>query len=133
MNEKQNYPARGKMSADGRYYTHTDGSVHVQKKEVSKTCAGCSVAKCEGFCLANCTFETRFALVEGAHVSTAEESEACQMAREAICLCGNFRGLALLVRSRQSCARCSWLADKRCPARAYLDKHGDPNAWEVQT
>lgn len=135
MSEKQEYPARGKMSADGKYYTHADGSVHVEVRGEcapgecgSNECSDCSVAAKDGRCRADCTFETHYEIVEGAYVQTDEEREACDMARKMIEIC-----CQAAYASDDTCNGCAYLDDQDCPARAYLAKHGDATAWEVKT
>lgn len=59
---------------------------------------------------------------KGAYVPTDEEREACDMARKMIALCSDMA----------DCNYCLHVEKKSCPARAYLAKHGDPNAWEVK-
>lgn len=130
-NEKQVYPPRGQMSADGKYYTHTNGSVHVLVEGKENGCNVCSMCSDFEGCRAACTNRTHCELAEGAHGPSEDDDgavrEACDMARDAIRACDlmSSMGTPLL------CRGCPKLSDKSCPARLYLAKHGDPDAWEV--
>lgn len=62
------YPRRGKMSKDGKYYTSTNGNVYEFGKRK----------------------------IEGAYVPTDEESEACDMARAAITKCEKWHKHAMV-------------------------------------
>lgn len=123
-----NYPARGESSADGRYYTHTDGTVH--ERVPLTLCSKCSMflADCSDI---DCGFignhHAMLRLVSGAYVPSAETSEACDMARAMIAKCERGWKQTYL-----PCASCGSYADKSCPARAYLAKHGAADAWEVK-
>lgn len=124
-----NYPKRGEMSEDGKYYTHTDGSVH----EVTDTnCQACS-AFTHDFCKTLRVCTSGWQVVEGAHVPSAEEQEACDMARAMIYRCSCYRYELLHGCDAKPCNSCSLFTSKSCPARAYLASHGDANAWEVTT
>lgn len=125
-NEKQVYPPRGEMSADGRQYTHTDGSVHEQQFYVVG-CKECSLMNLTCHLCNDGSTTHPWRLVDGAYVTSDEEREACDMARDAIRACDLMSsiGTPLL------CRGCPKLSDKSCPARLYLAKHGDPDAWEV--
>lgn len=119
-----NYPKRGQMSEDGKYYTHTDGSVHVVNKN-SKSCSGCSLEKVDG---CRCSKGYAWTLVWGAYVQTDEVQAACEMAREMIKKCCSIHVIA----GGGCCNWCvSWF-EKSCPARAYLAAHGQTDAWEVK-
>ncbi len=126
------YPKRGEMSEDGKFYTHTDGSVHeklIVPSEGWRMCVNCSFFvdyDCESGRVAPCTEATIFKRIDGAYVLSAEEQEACDMARAMIVVCMND------YRVEASCNGCGQLSEKTCPARAYLAAHGDANAWEVK-
>lgn len=96
MSENNKYPARGEMSADGKFYTHMDGTVHkhtsyfagyFDKNPKRSPCGTCSMLD-DGVCqdvddICSCA-GGYFELVPGAYVPTEAEaaiSEACEMAR----------------------------------------------------
>lgn len=105
------WPARGEVSADRRFYTHTDGSVHERDPD-NHYCTKCSLFQ------TNCDnvpcYGTQWNLVEGAYVPSADELAACD----------GITG---------HCKRCAMvLMGNACPARRYLDRCGQPDAWEVK-
>lgn len=114
------WPARGKVSGDGKLYTHTDGSVH--KRESDKhNCFDCSLFR------ENCDnvpcYGSQWRLIEGAYVPSADELAACEAMREMIAVCDGVAG---------RCRRCALvLMDKCCPARLWLERCGQDDAWEV--
>lgn len=132
---EQNYPARGKMSEDGKYYTHTDGSVHerVEYADDVHVCDDCSLVDLTGMVTeigcARCEFpkKCQWKHVAGAYVPTDEEREACDMARAMIKLCPQ----SPLIEDAEHCVGCPYLKDKDCPARGYLAAHHQQDAWEV--
>lgn len=136
-----NYPKRGEMSEDGKYYTHTDGSVHNRiERKLSEYCGDkpCSLYDKEGDCPPYVNYEPcRYSLVKGAYVPSAEEQEACDMARAAIQNCSTHyywsrpMDIRTCEHNMNHCHSCSCLTAKSCPSRAYLAAHGDANAWEV--
>ena len=131
------YPKRGEFSADGRYYTLADGSVHegvkwdgCDKCSLDEYCDTVEFQPCRGLSAAN--GQKMFAFIEGVCVPSNDTIEACEMARAMIRLCAYFRGLAAPAQSRQACERCSEFSNKSCPAREFLAKHGQERAWEVK-
>lgn len=130
-----NYPKRGEMSDDGRFYTHTDGSVHerlIVPSEGWRMCVNCSFFvdyDCESGRVAPCTEATIFKRIEGAYVTSAEEQEACDMARSMIVKCGGPESTRCLYYGGGYL--CDDITNKSCPARAYLASHGDAHAWET--
>lgn len=124
--KEMNYPKRGEMSDDGKFYTHTDGSVHETEIGRDNGCHVCSVDKSNERCHAECGFSSHFRLVEGAYVPSDEEREACDMARHQISIC-NMRNN--IVNCRKDCV---WFVDKTCPARLYLAAHKQQDAWVVK-
>ena len=131
------YPKRGEFSADGRYYTHVDGSVHEGVKwdgcencSLDEYCDTVELQPCSGLSAAN--GKTMFAVVEGVCVPSNDAIEASEMARAMIRLCAYFRGLATPAQMRHGCERCSEFSNKSCPGRAFLAKHGQDRAWEVK-
>lgn len=135
MSEQTKHPARGEMSADGKFYTHTDGTVHERITWPSdgwRMCPHCSFAKhgCDGGRVAPCSETSVFRRIEGAYVYSADEQAACDMARAMIVVCG-----ALYSENYDHCGACNGcfrLEEKSCPARSYLAAHGDASAWEVK-
>ena len=126
-----NYPKRGQVSDDGKYYTHTDGRVHyrVERNPSEDTCSFCSVAWLahDGKPCATC--EHAMLIVEGAYVPSDEEREACEMARNMIAEC--YAWISGMMEAKD-CSPCPNFADKSCPARKYPAAHGDEKAWEVK-
>lgn len=123
------YPKRGEMSEDGKFYTHTDGSVHACSGQNAWTrtceCEDCSVLR---FCHATAGLlgdRCGWSLVRDASPSD-DEQEACDMARHCIDICKQYRSY-----SYDDCKTCPHVTNRTCPARAYLAAHGDANAWEV--
>jgi len=132
-----NYPKRGQMSDDGKYYTHTDGSVHhrAEPEPSTDSCSFCSVEwlEHEGKPCDNCKHVMW--IVKGAYVPSDEERAACDMARQAIKRCDRFKRWYDEVEGGilpHGCSLCSELKDRSCPARAYLASHGHQDAWEVK-
>ena len=78
-----NYPKRGRKSGEGKYYTHTDGSVHDlgHPKDHVSACKGCSlVSACNETSLEKgllCGQRGPYQKIEGAYVPTDEEQAAC--------------------------------------------------------
>ena len=145
MSDKNKYPARGEMSADKQFYTHTDGKVHkftpypagyFDDDPNRSPCDSCSM-NTSGFCqgtddLCSCA-GGYFEFVSGAYVPTESEAaitEACEMARGAVNKCCLYRWVATPVNeSANACASCAAHINKNCPARVYLAKHGQADAW----
>lgn len=122
-----NYPKRGCMSEDGKYYTHTDGSVH-ERQLNTVGCASCSLMNLTcGLCNDALTVHP-WKQVSGAYVPTDEEREACEAMRAGIVRCSlngtGFEGCKSVI------APCHLLTAKTCPLRAYLDSKKQPDAWE---
>lgn len=124
-----NYPKSGTKSADGKLYTHTDGSVH-ESVPFEGNCRHCS---CRDFCDTQCHIGTMFRRIEGAFVPTDEVLEACEAMRGAIRICRYHLSLARCHTEVDSCSRCSDWSNKTCPLRSYIAKHGQADAWEVKT
>lgn len=144
MSENNKYPARGEMSADGKFYTHTDGTVHKHTPYTAgyfesgpsrSPCDSCSMLD-DGVCqcvdiYCSCV-GGYFELVSGAYVPTEAEAaitEACEMARAMVKQCSYYRALAKSFRVRNACESCSDRTNRTCPARRYLAKHGATDAW----
>lgn len=124
-----NYPARGETSEDRHYYTHTNGTVY-ERVPVDE-CQNCSFVRTGKCHKVRCvTFKNgymaMFKLVEGAYVQSAEESEACDMARAHITMCETHHI------SHDGCEACCEFGTKKCHLRKYLAKHGATDAWEVK-
>ena len=131
------YPKRGEMSEDGKFYTHTDGTVNSFDTStgfcnecvfVGVNCSKEVPAKCQGGV---------FKRIEGAYVPSTEEQEACDMARAMIVNCGDYRywskppDVRTSDHDKHHCVGCVELTERKCPARAYLAAHGDAHAWET--
>lgn len=137
MNQSK-WPARGEMSEDGRYYTHTDGSVH----ELVDTnlrdwemCSPCSMfLRCDrSSCSEICTDTHNMRLVHDAYVQSDDELAACEAMRGMIARCSKRSGGGALGFDTVGCKWCEY-SDKNvhgCPARAWLARCGQADAWEV--
>ena len=114
----ENYPKRGQKSDDGRYYTHTDGSVH---EIIDYTeCATCSVFSGDD-CDFVCPKNKQFRLIKGACFPNDEVKEACDKMREMIQTCQE---------NGRDCVDCGRFQRREdCPARLYLAKHKQEDAW----
>lgn len=81
------YPSRGEMSKDGKYYTSTNGNVYEHGKRK----------------------------IEGAYVPTDEEREACDMAREMIALCSDMADCDYCLNfEKKSCPARAYMAAHGC-------------------
>ena len=123
-----NYPKRGCMSEDRKFYTHTDGSVHhrAEPNPSEDSCSFCSLEWLEhdGRPCENC--EHVMWIIPGEYVPSDEEREACDMAREAIKKCvAHYAWLS-------GCKSCTWFIGKTCDTRKYLSAHHQPDAWDVK-
>lgn len=127
MNE-QKYPKRGQVSEDGQYYTHKDGTVH---EHSDTNCQACSAFMYDF----NCSVTPRnngpcgYHVIEGAYVLSADELEACDMARKAIEQCG--RDYVYPCQPKCKTELCEHLVDKTCHLRKWLERCGQADAWTV--
>ena len=112
-----NYPKRGCISDDGKFYTHTDGRVFTRNENA------CGVRSCS-----TCSRELRkvcMDIIKGAYVPSDEEREACYMARRAIKKCVAYYAWS------SGCASCKWFIARTCDTRKYLESKHQPDAWEA--
>ena len=112
------YPKRGTISADGKFYTNKNGQVFGKDNELSVCKKGhCKVCvNLEEFC-------SHWSKIESISVPSEEVAEAIIAMRIMIEQCDGVPG---------RCRRCSLrLMGKVCAAREYLEKHGIKNAWEA--
>jgi len=136
------YPERGKVSEDGKFYTHVDGSVHENTHDFGgdNVCAVCSLNDHSDTttCFVDCNLAGGSAFwrkIEGAYVPSPEEREAYEAMREMIGECSGRQKFIDIPFHKDinlhGCATCNMFPDKSCPARLYLSKHGDEKAWSV--
>ena len=130
-----NYPKRGELSDDGKYYTHTDGSVH--ERVSFNGCNRCSLDEyCDTQELPPCgeigCANTMFSRAPEAYVPSDEEQSACVMARAMINNCHRSRSRWHGV-GCEDCVKCTGaITSTSCEARVWLAKYHQPDAWEVK-
>ena len=128
-----NYPKRGELSEDGKVYTAMDGTVHLFKARLHGEACGdrpCSLYMFDEDCPRNVNSNDPccYSLSPGAYVPSAEEAEACDMARAMIDHCGFHRWLA----DKAGGVCCTKFIDRCCESRSYLAAHKQADAWEVK-
>lgn len=127
MANKQ-WPARGQMSTDEKYYTDHEGRVH----EYSPMSEEYACARCSLYALPCSHLNDRepcgFRLIEGAYVPSADERVAEKVMRAMIAMCpGRDKDL-------NTCHGKGCFDLQTCPLRRYLsDELHDPKAWEVES
>lgn len=121
----QQWPERGQMSEDGKYYTHTDGRLVVIKK--TEYCLTCFLrSECDrGRLFVTCRYAA-LSVVEGPYVPSADQRVAEAAMRAMIAMCpGRDKDL-------NTCHGKGCFDLQTCPLRRYLsDELHDPKAWEV--
>jgi len=125
------YPKRGCISKNGKYYTHTDGGVHMflYKNSDGLKCV-CKLPCYVGHVCNNVPLTcTHWKIIEGAYVPSDEELIACDMAREMIYRCAAFRYELKMGKEDNPCFNCLYSKDKSCPARKYIGSKKQPDAW----
>ena len=123
-----NYPKRGCLSEDGKYYTHTDGTVWLYLGQPTPNRGKCVVCKWRARgtkCGAERPSGCNYRQVAGAYVLSDEEQSACDMARKQIYRCAYMARLV-------NCKNCEFFKAKKCDARLFLAAHQQPDAWEVK-
>lgn len=123
------WPNRGKVSADGKYYSHTDGRVFEITKWFCLECSLVGTVECSRVVIKPCK-GSPLLVIPDAYAPSDDELAACDMAMEMMDQCP-WR----LVRSHHThpvgCGECDYLLDKTCPARVWLARCGQADAWEV--
>jgi len=129
MADKQ-WPERGQMSEDGKYYTHTDGRLVVIKKtEYCLTCFLRSECDC-GRLFVTCRYAA-LSVVEGPYVPSADERVAEAAMRAHIIVCAGWTGVPC-DGGGDADIQCDMFKNRTCHLRRYLaDVIRDPKAWEV--
>lgn len=120
MELEMNYPKRGCISDDGKFYTHTDGRVFTRNENA---CGGRSCSTCSRELRKVC-----MDIIEGSYVTSDEEREACDMARAAIEQCNVGFGTKGCLHG----ATCFFFVTSSCHLRMYLASKHQPDAWEVK-
>lgn len=135
MKTETTYPARGMISADGKFYTHWDGTVHERSvRKPGEACGDhlCSMYDKEGDCPKHFNAEPcSYRLIEGAHVPSADEQAAEAAIRAGIENCQSMAAMRCDGGGDPDSA-CNLFLGKWCHLRKYLsDVIRDPKAWEV--
>lgn len=135
MNEQQQWPERGQMSDDGKYYTHTDGFVyHRVPRDKDSFCGKCVWSRERKNCMAcanpianGCAWE----VVEGPYVPSADQRVAETAMRAHIIVCAGWTGVPC-DGGGDADIQCDMFKNRTCHLRRYLaDVIRDPKAWEV--